>query len=80
MKAKDIRCVYRTVTGRNPLQLGFPFALWTRSMIARLIFKRSEVRLSLVSAGRLLAQLGLTCQKPLWRGVAPLLRTDFFSG
>jgi len=67
MKAKDIRCVYRTVTGRNPLQLGFPFALWTRSMIARLIFKRSEVRLSLVSAGRLLAQLGLTCQKPLWR-------------
>lgn len=67
LKAQDIRWVYRTVTGRNPLQLGFPFALWTRSMIARLIVKRTGVRLSLVSVGRLLAQLGLTCQKPLWR-------------
>ena len=67
LKAQDIRWVYRTVTGRNPLQLGFPFALWTRAMIARLIVKRTGVRLSLVSVGRLLAQMGLTCQKPLWR-------------
>ena len=67
LKAQDIRWVYRTVTGRNPLQLGFPFALWTRAMIARLIVKRTGVRLSLVSVGRLLAQLGLTSQKPLWR-------------
>ena len=27
LKAQDIRWVYRTVTGRNPLQLGFRFAL-----------------------------------------------------
>ena len=67
LKAQEIRCVYRTVTGRNPLHLGFPFALWTRAMIARLILKRTGVRLSLVSVGRLLAQLGLTWQKPLWR-------------
>jgi hypothetical protein len=59
--------VYRTVTGKNPLQLGFPFALWTRGMIAKLIAKHCGVRLSLVSVGRLLGQLGLTCQKPLWR-------------
>jgi hypothetical protein len=32
-----------------------------------MIAKRCGVRLSLVSVGRLLAQLGLTCQKPLWR-------------
>ena len=67
LKAQDIRWVYRTVTGRNPLQLGFPFALWTRSLIARLILKRIGVRLGLVLVVRLLAQLGLTCQKPLWR-------------
>ncbi len=57
--------VYRTVTGKNPLQLGFPFALWTRGMVQSLIRKHRGVRLSLVSAGRLLAQLGLTCQQPL---------------
>ena len=33
----------------------------------RVIVKRTGVRLSLVSVGRLLAQLGLTCQRPLWR-------------
>ena len=55
------------MTAKNPLQLGFPFALWTRAMIAKLIRERTGKRLSLVSVGRLLAQLGLTCQKPLWR-------------
>ncbi|MCC7464561.1 MAG: IS630 family transposase [Gammaproteobacteria bacterium] len=67
LQDKDIRWVYRTVTGKNPLQLGFTFALWTRAMIARLIHQRCGVKLSLVSVGRLLTQLGLSCQKPLWR-------------
>ena len=67
LASRDLHWVYRTVTGKNPLQLGFPFAWWTRAMIAKLIVKRRGVRLSLASVGRLLAQLGLTCQKPLWR-------------
>ena len=65
--ARDLQWVYRTVTGKNPLQLGFACALWTRAMIQRLIAKRSGVRLSLASVGRLLSQLGLCCQRPLWR-------------
>ncbi len=67
LSGRDMQWVYRTVTGKNPLQRGFPFALWTRGMVQSLIRKHCGVRLSLVSVGRLLAQLGLTCQKPLWR-------------
>lgn len=62
-----MRWIYKTVTGKNPLQLDFPFALWTRGMISQLIYRRFGVKLSLSSVGRLLAQLGLSCQKPLFR-------------
>lgn len=67
LTGRDMQWIYRTVTGKNPLQLGFSFALWTRAMIRALIGKKCGVRLSLVSVGRLLGQLGLSCQKPLWR-------------
>jgi transposase len=65
--AKQIRWVYDTVTTKNPLQFKLPFALWTRAQIRAVIAQRFDVKLSLVSVGRLLAQLGLTCQRPLFR-------------
>ena len=67
LAAKRIRWNYDTVTTRNPLQFKLPFALWTRAQIQTLIAQRFAVKLSLVSVGRLLAQLGLTCQRPLFR-------------
>ena len=51
---------------KNPLQLKFAFALWTRNMVAKLILVSSG-RVERESVGRLLAQLGITCQKPLHR-------------
>jgi transposase len=63
----QMKWIYNTVTLKNPLQFKFEFALWTRRMIRDLIAERYGIQLSLTSVGRLLAQLGLTCQKPLMR-------------
>ncbi len=67
MKGRMIAWVYRVVVDTDPRQYKFPFALWTRNAIAALIDQRYGIRLSANSVGRLLAQLGITPQKPLWR-------------
>jgi transposase len=63
----QLKWLYGTVVGKSPLQFRFEFALWTRPMIQVLLRERFGLKLSLSSVGRLLAQLGLTCQRPLWR-------------
>ena len=63
----QMQWVYTTVVGSNPLQHRFEFALWTRQMIRILLWEQFRLKLSLSSVGRLLAQLGLTCQRPLFR-------------
>jgi transposase len=63
----QLRWIYQTVTSKNPLQLRFEFALWTRAMVRELIRERFGVRLSEVSVGRLLRKLGLSPQRPLRR-------------
>lgn len=67
LDGKALAWIHKTVTMKNPLQLKFQFALWTREMIRSLIRERFGVRLSEVSVGRLLRKLGLSPQRPLAR-------------
>jgi len=67
LSATQERQVFVWVNGKNPMQYGFDFGLWTRQIVRDLIEQRFEVHLSLASIGALLARLGLTSQKPLQR-------------
>lgn len=59
--------VFRWVNGKNPMQYGFDFALWTRQIVRDLVLQKFEISLSITSVGSLLAELNLTPQKPLQR-------------
>ena len=67
LTAAQERQVFRWVNGKNPMQYGFDFGLWTRQIVRDLIAQRFSERLSLASVGALLARQGLTPQKPLQR-------------
>ena len=67
LRGKQIGWLYKTISEKDPLQLKFSFALWTRSMVAGLIRKQFNLKLSESSVGRLLHQMGFSCQKPLYR-------------
>lgn len=67
LTAAQQKQVFRWINGKNPMQYGFDFGLWTRDVVRELILKKFEVSLSVTSVGTLLARLGLTPQKPLQR-------------
>jgi transposase len=62
-----VKWVYDTVARQDPLQMKFPFALWTGTMVAELIRREFDIRLSKASVCRLLNQLGFSPQRPVWR-------------
>ena len=61
------RQVLRWINGKNPMQYGFDFGLWTRNLVRELVQREFDVTLSLASIGAMLARLNLTPQKPLQR-------------
>jgi len=67
IQARQMEWLWKTISGSSPLQHRFEFALWTRQMVQILLWEEFRLKLSLASVSRLLAQLGLTCQRPLFR-------------
>jgi transposase len=57
----------KLVVGRDPRQLQFDFALWTRQMIRDLIKREFDVDYTLQAVGNILHDLGLSPQRPLRR-------------
>lgn len=64
---EEKRKVRTWICGKDPRQHGFDFGLWTRKLVKQLIEERFGARLGLTTVGRLLAELGITPQKPLRR-------------
>jgi transposase len=63
----QMRILYALVTGASPDQLQFDFGLWTRKLIGQLILREFKVRLSESTVGRVLCDLGLSPQRPVYR-------------
>ena len=67
INGQQMSWIYSTIRDKDPRQLKFSFALWTRQMVADVIKNKFGIKLSPASVGRLLGQLGFSCQKPLYR-------------
>lgn len=64
-QTKDFDELFWKIADKNPMDYGFPFALWTREMIREFIKKEFDVSISNATAGRLLKKVGFSPQKPL---------------
>ncbi len=67
LDAKAMKWLYEAITRKTPDQYRFPFVLWTSKLVKELIEEHLGVSLSKASVCRLLKQLGLSAQRPLWR-------------
>lgn len=67
ISASQMQYLYRAIAGRTPMQHRFEFALWTLRLVQWMISEDLGVKLSRASVARLLKQMGLSCQRPLFR-------------
>jgi len=67
INARRMEALARIIREKSPLQLKFPYALWTLAMIRELIRQKFSISLSEVSVGRLMRRLGFSPQRPLYR-------------
>ncbi|SCU83825.1 transposase [Cupriavidus necator] len=77
VSAEEMRWLAKAIRDNTPLQYKFEFGLWTLSLIAELIHRQFDKKLSLASVSRIMKLLGFSAQKPLyqaWQQDATLVR------
>ncbi len=62
-----LKWLYEAVTTGDPRQYQFEFCLWNRRIIQTMLKKVQGIELSLSSISRLLHQLGLSAQRPVYQ-------------
>jgi DNA-binding NarL/FixJ family response regulator len=64
---KQTQWLAKTLSSKNPAQMQFPIALWTREIIREPIKRRFGVNMALTGVGNLMRRLGFSVQRPLMR-------------
>ena len=64
---QTMRWLYDAITHKDPMQYKLPFCLWTLAIIRTMLKKQKGIALSKSAISRLLGQLGLSPQRPLYR-------------
>lgn len=62
-----MRWLYRAITMGNPLQYQFEFCLWTLAIVRQMLRREHGIVLSKSAVSRLLGQMGLSPQRPIYR-------------
>ncbi len=67
LSSEDLRWVYEAVSMNNPLNFQFKFCLWTLATIRTMIERERNIKLSKSSIHRLLHNIGLSSQRPIYK-------------
>ena len=65
LSPREVDALRKLIVGKDPRQLHFDFALWTRDMVRTLIAERFGVEMSRQGVSNLLKRMGLSPQRPL---------------
>lgn len=67
LNGKIMAWLYDAITLGDPRQFQFPFCLWTLDIIRSVLKKKYKIELSKSSISRLLRNMGLSAQRPIYR-------------
>lgn len=67
LSKRQMNWLKKQLINKTPEQLQFPFALWTRKLVAELIERQFAIKVDVSTAGEYLKNFGMTPQKPIMK-------------